>query len=64
MFEKFSDVMFRVGTSASRNFIPSPNFQLAAENSTWNFSSQKTDRNFQPVFGAEILSQKFQLGNF
>ena len=40
----------RVYSSASRNSIPSRNFQLGVEISTRNFSSQKTGWKFQLVF--------------
>ena len=42
--------VLRVYSSASRNSIPSRNFQLGVEISTQNFSSQKTGWKFQLVF--------------
>ena len=53
-------VVYRVYSSASRNFWPGQNFWPQAKISAWNSGLEKTSRKFRPEIPGQNFKPKFQ----
>ena len=61
MSQWFGDrAIFRVYSSASRNFWPGQNFWPHAKISAWNSGLEKMSRNFRPEIPGQNFKPKFQ----